>query len=83
MASLKLGFILIKKKDRANHFLYLQMVLRVPEVSIDRFTGELKVLRTDIIMDLGRPINEGIDYGQVCGAFVKEWGGRVLRSLLF
>ena len=27
-----------------------------------------------ILMDLGRPINEGIDYGQVCGAFIQGMG---------
>ena len=28
------------------------------EVSIDRFTGELKLIRADVYLDSGRPINE-------------------------
>lgn len=55
-------------------FLYYTNGASCSEVSIDRYTGELKVLRTDILMDLGRPLNPGLDEGQVCGAFVQGMG---------
>jgi xanthine dehydrogenase large subunit len=32
-------------------------------------------------MDLGRSINEGIDYGQVCGAFVQGMGWATTEKL--
>ena len=41
------------------------------------------MLRTDILMDLGRPINEGIDYGQVCGAFVQGMGWASTENLYY
>ena len=55
-------------------FLYYTHGAAVSEIVIDTFTGELKVLQTDILMDLGRPINEGIDYGQTIGGFVQGMG---------
>ena len=34
-------------------------------------------------MDLGRTINEGIDYGQVCGAFVQGMGWVTTENLFY
>ena len=44
------------------------------EVSIDRFTGETRVPRVDLIMDVGLPINPGIDRGQIIGGFIQGQG---------
>jgi xanthine dehydrogenase large subunit len=52
-------------------------------VEIDEYTGELKILRTDILMDLGRPINPGIDVGQVSGAFVQGAGWVTTENLFY
>jgi xanthine dehydrogenase large subunit len=77
------GIYFDKEKGEGNPFLYFTNGVSCSEVSIDRFTGELKVLRTDILMDLGRPINEGIDYGQVCGAFVQGMGWASTENLYY
>jgi len=63
-----------KEQGVGHPFRYFTNGVAASEVLIDRFTGELKVLRTDILMDLGRPINEAIDLGQVTGAFVQGMG---------
>ncbi len=47
---------------------------RVPFVEIDRFTGMMRVLRSDLLMDIGRSINPGIDRGQITGAFIQGMG---------
>ena len=55
-------------------FLYFTMGCAVSEVEIDRFTGMMTVLRSDLLMDIGKPINPGIDRGQITGAFVQGMG---------
>ena len=70
-----------REAGKGNPFLYFTQGVAVSEVSIDRFTGELKVLRADILMDLGRRLNEGIDYGQTVGAFVQGMGWVTTENL--
>ena len=72
-----------KVKGEGHAFLYFTNGVALSEVVIDRFTGELKVLRSDILMDLGRPINEAIDYGQVSGAFVQGMGWVTTENLIY
>ncbi|MDG0815985.1 xanthine dehydrogenase molybdopterin binding subunit [Bdellovibrio svalbardensis] len=63
-----------KAKGVGTPFKYFTNGVAASEVEIDVFTGEYKVLRTDILMDLGRSLNPGIDRGQVTGAFVQAMG---------
>jgi xanthine dehydrogenase large subunit len=46
----------------------------VSEVLIDRFTGEMRVTRVDLLMDAGESINPGIDRGQITGGFIQGMG---------
>ncbi|PXF47901.1 Xanthine dehydrogenase [Gracilariopsis chorda] len=59
---------------RGRPFSYFTNGSAVSEVEIDVLTGEMKVIRTDIVMDIGRPLNPAIDIGQVEGAFVQGLG---------
>jgi len=64
-------------------FLYYTMGTSCSEVLIDRFTGEMKVLRSDVLMDIGRPINPGVDRGQLTGAFVQGMGWLTTEDLRY
>ena len=63
-----------RETGRGNPFLYFTNGAGVSEVEIDRLTGELKVIRVDILMDLGRSLHPVIDRGQVIGGFVQGMG---------
>jgi len=64
-------------------FLYFTQGAAASEVSINRDTGEVKVLRTDILMDLGRPVNYALDVGQISGAFVQGMGWMTTENLFY
>ncbi|HEX9986439.1 MAG TPA: xanthine dehydrogenase molybdopterin binding subunit [Thermoanaerobaculia bacterium] len=68
---------------RGNPFLYYTMGCSASEVLIDRFTGELKVLRSDVLMDIGKPLNPGIDRGQITGAFIQGMGWLTTEELRY
>jgi len=55
-------------------FRYFTKGCAASEVLIDRFTGMMRVLRSDILMDIGRSINPGIDRGQITGGFIQGMG---------
>lgn len=55
-------------------FFYYANGAAVSEVEIDTLTGETRILRTDILQDVGRSINPAIDIGQIEGAFVQGAG---------
>lgn len=72
-----------KETGQGQPFFYYTNGAAVSEVSLDRYTGEMKVLRTDILMDLGRPLNKDIDRGQVTGAFVQGMGWLTTEKLFY
>lgn len=75
------GLAFDKSKSKGKAFAYFTTGVAASEVELDEWTGQVKVLRTDILMDLGRPINPGIDEGQVTGAFVQGMGWVTTESL--
>ncbi len=64
-------------------FLYFTQGVAATEVSVNVDTGEVKTLRVDILMDLGRPINEDLDIGQVTGGFVQGLGWMTTEKLYY
>lgn len=71
--------------DQVNHlgrpFFYYAYGASVSEVAIDTLTGEMKVLRSDILHDVGRSINPAIDIGQIEGGFIQGMGWLTTEEL--
>jgi xanthine dehydrogenase large subunit len=72
-----------RETGRGSPFLYFTNGVACSEVLIDRFTGELAVTRVDLLMDLGRSINPGIDRGQIVGGFVQGMGWVTAEQLVY
>ncbi len=72
-----------KTTGKGHPFFYYTNGVACSEVKIDRFTGEMKVQRVDILMDLGRPINKMVDFGQTSGAFVQGMGWVTTEKLFY
>jgi xanthine dehydrogenase molybdopterin binding subunit/xanthine dehydrogenase small subunit len=61
-------------KGRGKPFHYFAGGVAVSEVEVDGYTGMKRVLRTDILHDVGDSLNAGIDRGQIEGGFVQGVG---------
>jgi xanthine dehydrogenase large subunit len=72
-----------RETGRGSPFFYFTNGVACSEVLIDRFTGELAVTRVDLLMDLGRSINPGIDRGQIVGGFVQGMGWVTAEELVY
>lgn len=59
---------------KSTPFSYFTYGTACSEVEIDVLTGDMRVMRADILMDLGNSLNPAIDIGQVEGAFVQGLG---------
>ena len=55
-------------------FYYFAYGAAATEVAIDTLTGESKVLRADILHDVGHSINPAIDKGQIEGGYIQGMG---------
>ena len=62
-------------------FFYYALGASCSEVEIDIMTGEYKVLRCDILHDVGQTINPAIDIGQIEGGFVQGMGWLTTEEL--
>lgn len=72
-----------RETGKGNPFLYFTQGAAVAEVAIDRFTGELSVPRVDLLMDIGKSINPGVDMGQITGGFIQGMGWVTAECLVY
>jgi xanthine dehydrogenase large subunit len=63
-----------RKKAQGQPFFYYANGAAITEVAIDTLTGETKILRTDILHDVGDSINPAIDIGQIEGGYIQGLG---------
>ncbi|MEZ5923458.1 MAG: xanthine dehydrogenase molybdopterin binding subunit [Hyphomicrobiaceae bacterium] len=64
-------------------FFYFAYGAAVTEVAIDTLTGENRILRTDILHDVGRSLNPAVDRGQIEGGFVQGAGWLTTEELVW
>jgi xanthine dehydrogenase large subunit len=66
---------------RGKPFHYFANGAAVTEVEVDGFTGMHRVLRVDILHDVGDSVNEGVNRGQIEGGFVQGMGWLTTEEL--
>jgi xanthine dehydrogenase large subunit len=64
-------------------FYYFAYGAACTEVAIDILTGESRVLKVDILHDVGTSINPAIDIGQIEGGFVQGMGWLTTEQLVW
>jgi xanthine dehydrogenase large subunit len=62
-------------------FYYFAYGAACSEVLLDTLTGEWKLLRADVLHDVGQSINPALDIGQVEGAFIQGMGWLTTEEL--
>ncbi len=72
-----------RETGQGTPFFYYTQGAAVAEVLVDRFTGELRVPRVDLLIDIGRSINPGVDRGQVIGGFIQGMGWVTTEALIY
>ena len=64
-------------------FYYFAYGAACTQVAIDVLTGESRVLKVDILHDVGRSINPAIDIGQIEGGFIQGMGWLTTEQLVW
>ncbi len=70
-----------RNAGRGKPFHYFANGAAVTEVEVDGFTGMHRVLRVDILHDVGDSVNEGVNRGQIEGGFVQGMGWLTTEEL--
>ncbi len=64
-------------------FYYFTYGAAAAEVAIDTLTGEMRVLRAELVQDCGQSLNPAIDLGQIEGGFVQGMGWLTTEELVW
>ncbi len=69
------------KTGTGRPFFYFTYGAAAAEVAIDTLTGEMRVLRVELLQDCGKSLNPAIDMGQIEGAFIQGMGWLTTEEL--
>ena len=70
-----------RKTATGRPFYYFAYGAAVSEVVIDTLTGENRLVRVDILHDVGKSINPAVDIGQIEGGFLQGMGWLTMEEL--
>ena len=71
------------KTLKGRPFYYFAYGAACSEVALDLLTGENRILRTDILHDVGRSLNPAIDIGQIEGGYIQGAGWLTTEELVW
>jgi xanthine dehydrogenase large subunit len=72
-----------RAKGKGRPFFYFAYGAACSEVMIDTTTGEMRILRADLLHDCGRSLNPAVDLGQIEGGFIQGVGWLTSEELVF
>jgi len=72
-----------RERLKGKPFFYFAYGAAVSEVLVDTLTGEHRVLRADVLHDVGQSLNPAIDIGQIEGAFIQGMGWLTSEELVW
>ena len=72
-----------KAEATGRPFFYFAYGAAVTEAAIDTLTGENRLLRCDILHDVGKSLNPAIDLGQIEGGYVQGAGWLTTEELVW
>lgn len=70
-----------KEQGSGRPFYYFAYGAAVTEAAIDTLTGENRIIRVDILHDVGKSLNPAIDFGQIEGGYVQGVGWLTTEEL--
>jgi xanthine dehydrogenase large subunit len=70
-----------REAGRGEPFYYFAWGAACSEVIVDTLTGEYRLLRTDILHDVGQSLNPALDIGQIEGGFMQGAGWLTTEEL--
>jgi len=70
-----------RDNGRGRPFYYFAYGAAVSEVVVDVLTGEYRVMRVDILHDVGKSLNPAMDIGQIEGGFIQGMGWLTTEEL--
>ena len=72
-----------RERLKGKPFFYFAYGAAVSEVIVDTLTGEHKLLRADVLHDVGTSLNPAVDIGQIEGAFIQGMGWLTMEELVW
>ncbi|MGF1660129.1 MAG: xanthine dehydrogenase molybdopterin binding subunit [Rubrimonas sp.] len=70
-----------REKAQGRPFYYFAYGAAVCEAAVDTLTGENRLLRADLLHDVGKSLNPAIDLGQIEGGFIQGLGWLTTEEL--
>jgi xanthine dehydrogenase large subunit len=72
-----------RERLQGRPFFYFAYGAAISEVVVDTLTGESRLLRADLLHDVGRSLNPAIDLGQIEGGFIQGMGWLTMEELVW